>query len=106
MSEFIINAVTERGPMALHCNGSNTELYIHRDQYRVVDHIFHRLEETDRRLGGFVWRHILGEEEFDRIAAHMHESEDFMIVYRPEPTESDFDQYLHDQSGDIDSWEG
>lgn len=106
MSEFIIRAETERGPMELACNGTNTELYIHQTQYEEVDHIFHRIDDTDRRLGGFVWRHILGEEEFERIALHMHESGDFMITYRPEPTEHDFEEYLHSQAGDIDSWQG
>ena len=106
MSNFIIRAVTEHGQTEFNCNGDNTELYLHRPQYKEVDHLFHRFDENDRRLGGFVWRQILGEEEFNQIVTHMQESGDFLITYRPEPTDADFDQYLHDNSGDIDTWQG
>ena len=105
-SDFVIRAETERGPMALQCNGDNTELYLHRNQFQEVDHIFHRLDDRDRRLGGFIWRHVIGSAEFDTISEHMRFSGDFLVVYRPEPTDSDFNEYLREQSGDIDTWQG
>lgn len=98
---FYIRAATDKGEMKFHCTGENTELYIHHPNFKEVDHLFHRLDESDRRLGGFVWRHILGEEEFERIAMYMHESGAFQITYKPQPAEGDFEEYLHSQSGDI-----
>ena len=104
MSEhfFILNLLTERGYETFTCTGDNSELYHHKPQYREVDHVFVRIEETNRRLGGFVWRNILGEEEFERISQFMYQSGEYPIHYRPEPTESDFEQYLHDQSQDLE----
>lgn len=107
MSEifFTIHATTERGQETFKCTGDNTELYIHSPQFKEVDHVFYRYDTQDRRLGGFVFRHILGEEEFEKIRQYIYDTGAYQITYRPEPTESDFEQYLHTQSSDIDSWE-
>lgn len=104
MSEhyFVLNLTTERGDESFTCTGDNAELYRHKPQYREVDHVFVRISDTDRRLGGFVWRHILGEEEFERVSQFMYQSGEYPIHYRPEPTESDFEQFLHDQSQDLE----
>jgi hypothetical protein len=104
MSEasFYINAQSERGPERFKCTGDNTELYLHADQYAEVDHIFTRYDETQRTLGAFVFRNILGVEEFDNIAEYMIQSCEYMITYRPVPTDSDFDQYLHHMSQDLE----
>lgn len=101
---FTLNLTTERGEESFTCTGDNADLYRHAPQYREVDHVFVRISETDRRLGGFVWRNILGEEEFERISQFMFQSGEYPITYRPEPTETDFDQFLKDQSGDIETW--
>lgn len=102
---FNIVGMTEFGEQLFVCNGNNTELYLHSEQYQEVDHLFHRIDERDRRIGGFIWRSILGEDEFDRIASFMHESGEYKIVYSPEPTEGDMEQFLHSQSEDLDSWD-
>ena len=102
-ANFTIRVESERGKEDLYCDGSNTELYIHSDQYKEVDHIFNRIDHTDRRLGAFIWRHILGEENFNNIAMYMHNSGEFAITYKPEPSEADFEQFLQDQSHDIDT---
>lgn len=106
MSEasFRIKASTDQGERDFKCTGENTELYLFSEQFAEVNHIFHRFETTDSRLGAFVWKSILGEEEFDRIATYMNDSSEYPIFYRPEPLETDMEQYLHSQSQDIDSW--
>ncbi len=88
--------MTENGAERLTCTPENTELYIHHpDKWKDVDHLFYRLDpESDRRLGGFVWRHILGDEEFEALGTRMSQSLNWMIVYRPEPTETDMNEYL------------
>jgi len=103
-ANFTIRVESERGPEELYCDGSNTELYIHSDKYKEVDHIFNRIDQRDRRLGAFIWRHILGDENFNNVAMYMHNSGEFAVFYRPEPTEPDFEHYLKDQSGDIETW--
>ncbi len=47
----------------------------------------------------------LGEEEFEKIRQYIYDTGAYQITYRPEPTESDFAEYLHTQSTDVDSWE-
>jgi hypothetical protein len=109
MSEvfFVLNVESpENGTQRFHCTGGNTELYVHAPNYRDVDHLFHRYDPEDRRLGAFVFRQILGEDEFERIRQYVFNSGAYPITYRPEPTETDFAEYLHTQSNDIDSWEG
>lgn len=99
---FILNVESvEKGSLRLICTGDNTELYVHKPQFKEVDHLFHRYDESDRRLGGFVFRNLLGEEEFERIKQYIFNAGTYMITYRPEPTDSDFEQYLHTQSFDI-----
>lgn len=104
MSEasFNIRAKSERGEEFFVCTGDNTELYLHGDLYEEINHIFHRYDTTERVLGAFVFRDILGADEFDTIAQYMIQSAEYMVVYRPTPTESDFDQYLHHMSQDLD----
>ena len=104
MSEasFNIRAQSERGEEQFTCTGENTELYLHADQYEEVNHIFHRYDSTERALGAFLFRHILGEEEFDTVAQYMIQSAEYMVVFRPTPTDGDFDQYLHHMSQDLD----
>lgn len=99
---FHINAQSERGAERFTCTGEDTELYLHSDQYAEVDHIFHRFDATQRTLGAFVFRQILGQEEFDTIAEYMIQSAEYPVSYRPIPTDADFDQYLHHMSQDLD----
>ena len=102
-ANFTIRVESERGQEDLYCDGDNTELYIHSDQYKEVDHIFNRIDQRDRRLGAFIWRHILGDENFNNIAMYMHSSGEFPITYKPVPTEADFEHFLQDQSHDLDT---
>ena len=108
MSEanFTIRANTDQGRVEFNCTGDNTELYLFSPRFQEVNHLFHRYDDTDRRLGAFVWKTILGEEEFNQVASYMHESGEYPIYYRPEPLDTDMEQYLHSQSGDIDTWTG
>lgn len=102
-SSFNIRASSERGEEFFVCTGDNTELYLHSDQYAEVDHVFHRFDDTNRTIGAFVFRQVLGVEEFDTIAEYMIQSCDYMVTYRPVPTDSDFDQYLHHMSQDLEN---
>ena len=104
MSEasFNIRAQSERGDEQFTCTGDNTELYLHTDQYAEVDNIFHRFDVNDRAIGAFLFRQVLGDEEFDTVAQYMIQSAEYMVVFRPTPTETDFDQYLHHMSQDLD----
>lgn len=104
MSEasFNIRAQSERGEEVFVCTGDNTELYLHADQYQELDHVFHRYDSVERALGAFLFKSVLGDEEFDTVAQYMIESAEYMVVFRPTPTESDFDQYLHHMSQDLD----
>lgn len=104
-ASFNLRAMTDQGEQLFTCTGDNTELYVHAPQFKDVDHLFHRHDPNDRRLGGFVFRSLLGEEEFERIRQYIFDSGAYPITYRPEPTETDFAEYLHTQSTDIDSWE-
>lgn len=105
-ASFNIRAQSERGEEYFTCTGDNTELYLHADQYAEVDHIFHRYGPTARHIGAFVFRNILGQEEFDTVAEYMIQSAEYMVTYRPTPTDADFDQYLHYVSQDINNWNG
>lgn len=95
-NQFIIIGKTEYGVREFGCTPDNTELYLHHPNWRDVDHIFHRIDERDRRLGAFVWRHVLGEELFEAHANRMCESMNWIVHYRPEPVESDLAQFERD----------
>jgi len=101
-ASFYINAQSERGPERFKCTGDNTELYLHADQYEEINHIFHRYDSVERTLGCFVFRDVLGVEEFDSIAEYMIQSCEYQVTYRPVPTDTDFDQYLHHMSQDLE----
>lgn len=104
---FTINVHSpDQGEVEFTCTGDNTELYIHHPNFKDVDHVFHRYDPEDRRLGAFMFRQILGEEEFERIRQYIYETGTYPITYRPEPTDSDMEQFLHFSSQDIDSWDG
>lgn len=106
MSEpfFILNVTSrELGESIFRCTGENTELYVHGPNYRDVDHIFHRYDETDRRLGGFVFRSLLGEDEFERIKKYVYSAGTYPITYRPTPTDGDMDEFIKFESQDIDT---
>lgn len=105
-ANFTIRAKTDRGLIEFFCTGENTELYVFSPKFQEVNHIFHRYDDTDRRLGAFVWKHILGEEDFNGLAQYMNETGEYPIFYRPEPLDSDMEQFLASQSGDIDTWNG
>ena len=92
---FTIKGLTEKGMREFECTPDNTELYIHHPQYADVDHIFHRIDNTDRRLGAFVWRHVLGE-AFQEHADMMQRSLNWVVYYRPEPLETDLSQFSRD----------
>lgn len=96
---FVLRANTDQGLREFECTPDNTELYIHHPQYKDVDHIFHRIDDSDRRLGGFVWRHILGEEAFNEHTNRMIQSMNWCVFFRPEPTEVDMAQFTHDFVG-------
>lgn len=102
MAEFNITAHSERGEEHFTCTGDNTELYLHADQYAEVNHIFHRYDSVERALGAFLFRNVLGEVEFDEAANYMIDSAEYLVVFRPTPTEGDFEQYLHHMSQDLD----
>ncbi len=91
------------GSMVLRCTPDNSHLYLHHpDRNEHYDHIFRRLSEeetpeqlrgTHENLGGFIWREVLGEEEFENIATMMSMSCNFVVVYKPEPSNADVEQY-------------
>ena len=93
---FTLVGETEHGEKIFECTPDNTELYLHHEQYEDVDHIFHRIDERDRRLGAFVWRHTLGSERFEEHADMMTGSGLWIVHYRPEPTDSDMAQFTAD----------
>lgn len=103
MTNFYINAISGEGRShRFECDPTNTELYIHHPTYADVDHIFHRFDPTDRRLGAFVWRSVLGAERFGEIALFMRDCGEYELHYRPVPTDSDLEQFAEFESGDID----
>jgi len=93
---FTLRGMTEQGHREFECTPDNTELYLHHPQYEDVDHIFHRIDDNDRRLGAFVWRHVLGEDAFEEHCAMMTGSMNWTVIYRPEPLESDLAQFSKD----------
>lgn len=95
-NRFTIRGRTEDGIREFECTPENTELYLHHPRWQEVDHIFHRIDDADRRLGAFVWRHVLGEELFEQHAQLMTGSMNFIVSYRPTPTESDLEQFSKD----------
>jgi hypothetical protein len=96
-NHFVIVGKTEHGVNRFICTPENTELYLHHpDKYRDVDHMFHRIDERDRRLGAFVWRHVLGEETFEHYSDLMCASLNWIVHYRPTPTDSDMEQFATD----------
>lgn len=102
--KFTVKGVTPDGePVAMHCTPDNSELYIHSDQWKDVDHIFYRLpSDPERKLGAFLWRSVLGTEFFDSIGADIWASGDYQVHYRPQPTETDIEQYLDFAGRDLD----
>ena len=91
--DFTITADTDNGVIDFLCTPENTELYLHSSAYASIDHIFNRYNNLDRTLGVFVWREVLGIEEFNRISMHIHDSGVFEIHYKPTPNETDLQQY-------------
>lgn len=101
---FNLNIVSpEAGERLFRCTGTNTELYLHAPNYRDVDHLFHRYDGNDKRLGAFVFRQILGEQEFEKIKQYMTSTGTYPIAYRPEPTESDMYQFIQWEMSDIET---
>jgi hypothetical protein len=95
-NHFKIVAETEEGEHELDCTPENTQLYMHSNKYRDVDHIFHILDSTERTIGAFVWRHALGEEAFNEQSMKMIDSGLWVYNYRPEPVETDIEQFTRD----------
>jgi hypothetical protein len=93
---FILKGETEQGYTEFYCTPVNTELYLHHPKWRDVDHIFIRINEKERRLGAFVWRHVLGEEVFEEHAHNMTDSFNWDIYYRVNPTDNDLEQFEKD----------
>lgn len=103
-NEFTVNAYTEEfGEMKLICDTNNSILYLHHPERNLqYDHIFRILSEqeipvelrhTGKLLGGFIWREVLGHEEFENIANCMANSCNFQVIYNPEPTDIDRIEY-------------
>lgn len=97
---FTIHANTvEKGRQEYMCDPSNTTLYLHDpEQHDGYDHFFRRLtgdelpeeyQGTEKVIGGFITRHVLGDEEFEQTAAAVCASFNFPVIYRPVPLESD-----------------
>ena len=91
--DFTITAQTDFGEMDFYCTPENTELYLHSNNYSSIDHIFNRYNNLDRTLGVFVWREVLGNEEFIRISDFIHNTGAYEIHYKPTPSEADLQQY-------------
>ncbi len=105
MSEFNFGVrvnTTDGENRLLECHGENTELYRHHPNFKDVDHFFIRIDERDRRLGAFLWRQILGDEQFEALSLRTIQSGEFIVVYRPEPTDSDMQQFLETEGNDLD----
>lgn len=115
---FNIRVMTEeQGEMLLECTPDNTTAYLHHPlTHYMYDHIFWRMPEEmkpeearGRNLGSFVWREILGADEFNALIDNMRKSYNWNMVYRPVPTDSDRVQYhdfaqgiLHRELDDIE----
>jgi len=103
MANFFINAQDPKGGQhRFECDPTNTELYIHHPRFADVDHVFHRFDQTDRRLGAFIWRSVLGDEKFGEIANFMRDCGEYELHYRPQPTDADMEQYEHFEGQDLD----
>lgn len=90
--------VSETGePVELQATPDNAELYIHHEDYEEVDHVFVRINPTVRALGAFLWKSVLNE-DFEPVVEAMIESGNWVVVYRPVPTDADFAQYAHDHT--------
>lgn len=118
--EFNVRVNTEElGSMVLRCTPDNSVLYLHHpDRNEHYDHIFRRLAEdetpeplrgTHGNLGGFIWREVLGHDEFENIATLVSNSCNFPVIYKPEPDPADAQQYeefamkqMHRELEDID----
>jgi hypothetical protein len=83
----------------LECTPDNTELYYHSPQWKEVDHLFIRINPDDKIIGAFVWRHILGEDVFEKLGRTIIASQNFSFHYRPYPAEADLEQYEHAVGG-------
>lgn len=90
---FTITAETDFGVRDFYCTPNDTELYLHSNNYTSIDHIFNRYDPTDRTLGIFVWREVLGNEEFNRISDYIHNTGAYDIYYKPVPVERDLQLY-------------
>ncbi len=98
---FTINVDNpEKGKQAIRCTGDNTELFTHHPTYRDVDHLFY-FENLETRLGSFIFRQILGEEQFEKIREYVFSSGEFAIHYRPEPTEADMETFIQWEMRDV-----
>ena len=104
-NHFIINAETvEKGPQRYECTPDNTVLYIHDPlRFPEYDHLFRTLTDeelpeeyrnTARNIGGFIWREILGDRQFEQIAQTIASSFNFQVIYRPAPLKADQEQYI------------
>jgi hypothetical protein len=98
--DFIVKVGTdELGIREYVCDGSNTTLYLHDPElYEQYDHFFRRLigeelpeeyRDSDKILGGFITRQVLGEDVFETIAEAVMNSYNFSVVYRPIPLPGD-----------------
>lgn len=101
-NQFTIRVQTvENGEMQLPCTPDNTAVYLHHPlQHAEYDHLFWRMPEEDkpeeargRNLGAFVWREIVGADEFNVLVMNMRRSLNWPITYRPVPIEADRRQY-------------
>ena len=117
-NSFKIHANTvEKGKQEYECNPENTVLYLHDpERFDEYDHFFRRLmgdelpeeyQDSERNMGGFITRHVLG--EFDEIAEAVCNSYNFQVVYRPEPISTDrmaideqMEALLHQELEDLD----
>lgn len=105
---FNVNVADDQGnKVQFHCTPKNTELYLFGGAWKAADHFFHRQDQLGN-AGAFIWRSILGSDQFDEIANRVIESETFCYFFKPVPEGADLQYFLDYEAQDVttlpDGW--
>ena len=98
---FNVRLADEHGNTTeLHCTEKDTELYMFGGAWKAADHFFHRFDRT-QTAGAFLWRAVLGSDQFDEIANRVIESERYTYHFAPQPTGMDLHYFLEYEASDV-----
>lgn len=71
----------------------NSEIYLHEDKYRNLDHFFIRVDDE---RGFFCWRElvnkVLGVDKFEDMVEEMADH-DIEVIFQEEPSQSDIEEW-------------